>query len=250
MKIKTDVSDNVVKTDISNSIKIPVWDPKHFFNKYMKEYGSFTALIFGSRMSGKSNMLKHFLISKDGGKLVDKFDMIIIFSKTILNGHYQKFLKTKLMFDTYKPEVIEAMQKLHEQHKSQGKKFRWLIIFDDCVVNMKYQESITNCFYNSRHFGGSIIFLSQKASEAAQNWKNNITLFVVMKCGSRKERKYIAEDVIADAIEPQLDDKVKESQIFRTSMYIQTKLADNYNAIITTPFCEEKIKQYKAPLHR
>ena len=195
-------------------------------------------------------MLKHFLISKEGGKLVDKMDMIIVFSKTIINGHYAKFLKTKLLFDTYKPDVIDAMKKIHAERKAQGKKFNWLVIFDDCVTGMKYQESLTDNFYNGRHYGMSIIFLTQKASECSTNWRNNTTLYIILKSGSRKEKKYISENILADAIEPQIDINVREAQLYRIATHLQNTLTEDYNAIVTTPFCKRKIKQYKAPLHR
>jgi hypothetical protein len=227
---------------------IPEWDPKRFFNKFLKDYGSFTAIIQGCRMSGKSNLLKFFLTKAAGGKLIEKFDTICIFSKTILNGHYQKFIKSKLMFDEFKPDVLEALKQMHEQRKKEGKSFRFLVIFDDMITNnIKYQESITSFFYNSRHYGGSIFFLTQKASEVATGWRNNTMLFIVLKSMSRKEKKFIAESIIADAIEAQVPAHISEAELYRIGTRLQTKLLEDYNAIVLTPWCKRKIKQFKAP---
>lgn len=238
-----------VENKIQGNIKIdiPQWNPARFFAKYLKTYGSFTSIVTGSRMSGKSNMIKFFLKSQHGGKLMDKFDMIIIFSKTIENGQYS-FLKTKLMFADYQEGVLETVKKLYFSQKKQGKPFHSLVIFDDCVTGTKYKESIENHFYNSRHYHMSIIFLTQKASAASQNWKNNTTLFIILKSMSRKEKLYLSQDVIADGIEPQIPITVKEQQIVRIGTHLQTSMLDDYNAIIVTPFCKRKIKQFTAPL--
>jgi hypothetical protein len=231
------------------NIEIPLWDPRHFFNTYLKKYHSFTAILCGARMSGKSNLLKHFLISPAGGNLAKKFDSIIVFSETLLNNFYQKMLPNlRLMFDEYKPEIIEAMKQLYTQKKKQGKDFKFLVIFDDMVVNMKWAASIEKFFYNSRHYGGSVFFLTQKCSAASQNWKANTTLFVILQTASGKEKKYISKDIISDAIEPQMPETAKEAEIERAALRIQNQLVQNYRALIITPYCEQKIKQYLAPI--
>jgi hypothetical protein len=193
-------------------------------------------------------MVKFFLKSPKGGKLMEKFNMIVIFSKTIENGQYN-YLNSKLVFDNYNPGVLDTMKKLFFDQKKKGKLFRSLVIFDDCVSGMKYQESIDNHFYNSRHYNMSIIFLTQKASAASQNWKNNTSLFIIMRSMSHKEKKYLAEDVIADGIDDQLRD-IKQAQVYRIATYLQSTMLENYNAIIVTPFCPQKISQFTAPYLR
>ena len=246
MEVRTKVneSDNIVER-----IHIREWRPAKFFHKYLKTYNSFTAIISGSRMSGKSNFVKFLMCSNKGGKLADKFDMIVIFSKTILNGHYQSFLKTKLMFPEFNPLILTAMQNKHEEYKQKGKSFKFLVIFDDMITaNIKYQESITSFFYNSRHYGGSILFLTQKSSEVASGWRANTVLFVILKSLSRKEKKYNAETILADALEDILPVTTTEAQLYRIGTYLQTKKLEDFNALITTPMCKTKLKQFKAPL--
>lgn len=238
------------KIDKAPSIKIPIWCPKDFFVKSLKEMNSFTAIMIGSRHSGKSNMLKNFLINSEGGNLCKKFDMVVVFSKTLVNGYYQKFLKTKLLFEEFNPEIIDALKQTFAEQKKAGKKFRFLILFDDCLQGMKYQNAIENFFYNSRHYGGSCIFLSQKASMVSQNWKNNTDLFVILGAGSGKEKRYLAEDVVADAIEEQMPIS-KPGHVVAIAKKILNEVVQDYNALIITPFCKnDKIKQYTAPRMR
>jgi len=237
------------ESKISNEmLEIPQWQPDRFFKKVLKEYGSFTSIITGARMSGKSNMVKFLLTSHFGGCLRDKFDMIVIFSKTILNGHYQNFLSTKLLFEKYDPAVIETLKKIHFERKKRGLDFKFLVIFDDMATHMKWDESITDFFYNSRHYKGSIFFLTQKYSEASTNWRNNTMLTIILQGARRKEKLYAAKEAIVDGIEPLLPDDYPEAKMEKIASLLQTKLLVEYNAIIITPFCKRKIKQFRAPL--
>ena len=72
------------ESKISNEmLEIPQWQPDRFFKKVLKEYGSFTSIITGTRMSGKSNMVKFLLTSRFGGCLRDKFDTAHWFSNNM-----------------------------------------------------------------------------------------------------------------------------------------------------------------------
>ena len=65
---------------------IPLWNPKDYFKETLRKWNSFTMIISGSRMAGKSNFLKYLLCEP----LRNEFNMIVVFSKTIENGFYQK----------------------------------------------------------------------------------------------------------------------------------------------------------------
>lgn len=231
---------------------IPKWDPKHYFKKFLDKFNSFTAIISGSRMSGKSNFLKYCLTQPDGGKLMSKFNMIIVFSETVGSNHFYDFLGTKLMFERYEPGILEAMKKIHDQRKSEGNRFRFLVIFDDMAVGMRYQQTLVKFFCNSRHYGGSIFFLTQKASFLGPDIKNNTTLFCILQNGSVKERNYINEDVLVDGIEPLYYKITKnipsKSHLYRICSMTQNMLIRDYHMLVLTPFCEVKLKIFRPPL--
>lgn len=244
-----DISAGNSSDKISNIIKrIPYWDPAHYFKKFLDKYNSFTAIISGSRMSGKSNFLKFCLLHKDGGKLIEKFDMIVVFSETIKSNEFYNFLNTKLKFETFDPGVIQLLKRLHDQRKSEGKRFRFLLIFDDMAVGMKYQQEFIKFFCNSRHYGGSIFFLTQKSSLIGQDCKNNATLYCILKNGSMKERRYLSNDVVADGVSQLLPNIISKSEIENISNKVQLQLLRDYGMIVMTPFCEVMMKQFKPPL--
>jgi Poxvirus A32 protein len=249
MEVKTSVEDKIKST---GTISVPVWDPKDYFDRNLKKWNSFTCVIYGARMSGKSNMLKHILTGKECGKLADKFNTIVVFSKTVINGYYHGFLKKALMFDKFSDGPIETFKKYYANQKKQGKRYRWLVIFDDCMSNkQKYEEGISDIFTNGRHHGCSIVFLAQKATFVESTWKANTMLNIILKSGTFKEKKYLSENIIMDSMRPLLPETMTETKLRDQGLRLQDTLCKNYNAIVTTPFEDDvQLMQYKAALHR
>jgi len=228
--------------------KIAVWDPKEYFRSTLKQWKAFTMIISGSSKAGKSMLLKSFLIGDSN--LSKQFDFIIIFSKTLVNGFYSSFLETQLMFKDFNPGVIKDFMRLSEVKKKQGKSFKWLVILDDIVSNKsKYIEEITDLFYTGRHYGGSIIFLTQKASLMQTGWVANCMCFISLFAGSRNEKTYIAEKVLSDIIDEDFSNK-KLSEVERIAYLIQSHICKDYNSLVMLPYEKQKLFQYKAPLLR
>jgi len=225
---------------------IQTWNPTEYFDKTLKQWNGFTCIISGSRMSGKSMFLKNLLVGEP--KLANKFDFIIIFSKTLVNGFYSSFLDTSLMFTQFQEGVIDSFKKLHQQAIEKGKKFKWLCILDDMVDNKtKYKESLLDLFTCGRHYGASIFILTQKLSLLATGYIGNNMIFVNMFASSRQEKEYIANKIVTDAIDHDFS-HLKLSQVERTAYLIQTEICQDYNALIITPYEQTKIWRYKAPL--
>ena len=185
--MKDNVESN--KDKISELVSsIPTWDPKTYFDNMLKQWNSFTAIISGSRMAGKSAMLK-YLMHHPEVNLAKKFNLVVVFSKTIENGFYQSFIESKLMFKNFNPEVIHDLAKAHKEMKAKNKNFRFLIILDDFIDSRtKYNNDIADCFYLGRHIGCSIVCLTQKLSMLATGWFANTTLFICLFSGTRQEK--------------------------------------------------------------
>lgn len=226
--------------------KLEIWNPKEYFRNTLKTWGAFTSIISGSSKSGKSNLLKNLLVGETN--LLKQFDFVIIFSKTLVNGFYQSFIDSQLMFKEFQPAIINDFMRLSEQQKVKGKKFRWLVILDDIVSNKsKYVEEITDLFYTGRHYGASIIFLTQKASLMQTGWVANCMVFVSLFAGSRNEKQYISNKVIADVIDNEFSHK-KLTDVERIAYSIQTNICQDFQALVILPYEKEKIFKYKADL--
>jgi hypothetical protein len=223
------------------------WEPNDFFKRMITEYGAFTGIITGSSRAGKSNFLKYLLT---GEPHIEKyFDFILVFSRTLVNGFYQSFLDSKLMFAEYNENVIYDMEQLYAKKKLENKKFRWLVILDDIVDSKsKYIKSIEKIFFSGRHVGCSLIFLTQKMSLMNTGWVANCLFVVALFAGSRNEKLYVSEKVIAD----NLDEKYALKSIKQTehiAYLAHSSICRDYQALIILPYEKEpRIFKFKAPL--
>lgn len=223
------------------------WNPDKFFKSQLKEWKCFSSIITGSSRSGKSYLLKH-LLTMNKSKLLRKFDFVLIFSKTLVNGFYKSFINSDLMFYDYEPAIIEFMKQKYIEYQKQGKTFKWLVILDDCVdAKSKYYNHIQDLYFHGRHYQASIMFLTQKCSLMATGWMANSTLIICLFAGSRAEKDYIAEKILADAIDEHHQEK-KFNEVVRIAVNLQTNICKDYNALIITPYesHDSKVYQYKA----
>jgi len=227
---------------------IEVWNPKEYFDRTLKEWAGFTCVITGSSKSGKSCLLKDLMIGEC--HLQKKFDVVVVFSKTLINGFYQSFLEGKLMFKDFRPQVIEDLKVFAEKAKEKGKRFRWLVIFDDIAnARSKYQEEITDLFFSGRHYGASIIFLTQKCSLMNTGWIANTMVFISLFAGSRAEKQYLSEKAISDAIDSDFQE-FSNKDVERAAYIIQSSVCQDYQSLIILPYEKEKIFKFKAKVHK
>lgn len=225
---------------------IETWDPQAYFKAALKQWGAFTCIISGSRMAGKSNFLKNLLVGEP--KLAKEFDFILVFSKTLVNGYYQSFLDTRLLFDEFSDGAVGMMKRMHGEAKSKKKKFRWLCILDDIVdAKSKYNKSVMDLFLCGRHYGASIFYLTQKLGLLSTTFMANTMIFVVLFAGSRAEKEYVSEKVVADAIDGQFS-HLSLSKVERMAYLIQTEVCKDYNALVILPYENKKLWRFKAPL--
>lgn len=225
-------------------LNIPKWKPKEFFKDSLKKFNSFSSIISGSRTSGKSIFLKYLLVHSGGPNLLKSFDSVVIFSSSVQSGFWD-FTGSKLLFKNFNPGVIKAMKKIYFEQKSKGIDFKFLVILDDLAFDtkLKYDKTVSELYVSGRHFGASVSFITQKSSATNQMWKNNCTVFIICHSVARKEKKYLSEDVIADALDYQFTE-YPEAQLYRMGTAIQTKLLKNYNCLIITPYYKNKIYQF------
>lgn len=228
--------------------EIPQWHPKNSIGEVLKKNNSFTMVLTGSRASGKSELLKYILINKECG-ILDKFNLVVVFSKTLANGFYSSFIKSKLMFKEFRKDVIDEINRVSETHKAEGKPFRYLIILDDIIDGkIKYMDAIGDLFYCGRHFGASTIFLTQKLSFMSTGWLANTNFFVNLFTGSRMEKKFVNDRFIVDALYEKFPEK-KSSEIEHIGYYVLTKICQNYNSLVIEPYNPgNKLFRFKAKL--
>lgn len=233
------------KKDNLDVSSIPEWNPKTDLKTYVRKFGGISMIISGNRSSGKSTLLKYLLVSRECN-FISEFHNVIIFSKTLSNGFYEEFINTKLLFKEFDPEPIKLLNETFEKYKNQGKTYRYLVILDDIIdQKTKYIDGIGDLFYCGRHFGASVIFLTQKLSCINTGWIANTYFFIILQSGSRLEKKFVNDRLVIDALYENHEDK-KKADIEHMGYWFLSKICQNYNSIVIVPSGHQKIYQFLA----
>jgi hypothetical protein len=126
---------------------------------------SFTAYVVGKRNSGKSTLLLKMLLNKK--ILKGKFDEVIIINPTIEYDEKYKIIKFTDAYSKYSIELMEKLMNKFEKDIAENTNKKTLLILDDCITQQDFKSNtastpLNTMFVNGRHWGLSIIVLSQK----------------------------------------------------------------------------------------
>ena len=161
----------------------------------------FRMLIIGPSGSGKTNTLLHlinnlhpvdkiYLYAKDIGEKKYKF---------LINKREQEGLKNlndSKVFIEYSDDMNDVFNNINDYNKNRDEKV--LIIFDDMIAdimrNEKFKAIIKELFIRCRKPNVSTAFITQSYFRTPKDARLNITHYILMKIGSKKELKSIAEE--------------------------------------------------------
>jgi len=186
----------------------------------------FSALIFGSRRSGKSYYIKHIIENY----LKFKYQAIIVFTNTMSSNYYQDFLYPLMKYDIaiqiypdYDPMIIDKLKTLQEARLAKSEKmYNILIIFDDCSTSNERNESnLKKLFSMGRHppFNMSIIFSTQDPKFADTSWTNNSDYVMIFRFHSAYGVKRIKEIFLDNVItEQDIEKSGKTSRILSSEI--------------------------------
>ena len=163
----------------------------------------FRMLIIGPSGSGKTNTLLH---------LIDKFhpiDKIYLYAKDTDEEKYQYLInkreqaRIKNFNDPhavieYSSDMNDVLEDIYNYNKKRDKKV--LIIFDDMIADIMRSEKFKAIvkelfiFIRCRKLNISIVFTRQSYFRTPKDARLNSTHYILMKIGSKKELKSIAEE--------------------------------------------------------
>ena len=90
----------------------------------------------------------------------------------------------------------DVLDDINNYNKNRDKKV--LIVFDDIIADIEYNKNfkriIKELFYRARKINVSIVFTTQSCIRALKDARLNITHYILMKIGSKKELKRITEE--------------------------------------------------------
>ena len=164
-------------------------------------YWPFRMLIIGPSGSGKTNTLLH---------LINNFypiDKIYLYAKDTDEKKYQylinkreqagiKNLNDPHAFMKYSSDMNDVLDDINNYNKNRDKKV--LIIFDDMIADImrseKFKAIVKELFIRCRKLNISIVFITQPYFRTPKDSRLNSTHYILMKIGSKKELKNIAEE--------------------------------------------------------
>ena len=158
-------------------------------------------LIIGPSGSGKTNPFLH---------LIDKLhpiDKIYLYSNDTDEEKYQYLINKrelvgiKKLNDPYafienSNDMNDVLEDINNYNKNRDKKV--LIIFDDMIADImrseKFKAIVKELFIRCRKLNISIVFITQSYFRIPKDSRLNSTHYMLMKIGSKKELKSIAEE--------------------------------------------------------
>ena len=155
----------------------------------------------GPSGSGKTNTLLHLITN------FHPIDKIYLYAKDIGEDKYNylinkreqagiKNLNDPKAFVEYSDDMDDVFDNINNYNKNRDKKV--LIIFDDMIAdimrNEKFKAIVKELFFRCRKLNISIVFITQSYFRTPKDARLNTTHYILMKIGSKRELKYIAEE--------------------------------------------------------
>ena len=161
----------------------------------------FRMLIIGPSGSGKTNALLQLINN------LHPIDKVYLYAKDIHETKYDylinkreqagiKNLNDPQAFIEYSDDMNEVLDDINNYNKNRDKKV--LIVFDDMIADIEYDKNfkriIKELFYRARNINVSVVFITQSYFKALKDARLNITHYILMRIGNKKELKRIAEE--------------------------------------------------------
>ena len=161
----------------------------------------FRMLIIGLSGSGKTNTLLHLINN------LHPIDKIYLYAEGTEEKKYQflinkreqagiKNLNDPHAFIEYSNDMDDVFDNINNYNKNSDKKV--LIIFDDTIANImrsgKFKAIVKELFMRCRKLNISIVSITQSYFRTPKDARLNITHYILIKIGSKKEFKNIAEE--------------------------------------------------------
>ena len=161
----------------------------------------FRMLIIGPSGSFKTNTLLHLINN------LHPIDKIYLYVKDLSEKKYEflinkreqagkKNLNDPHAFIEYSNDMDDVLDDTDNYNKNRDKKV--LTVFDDMIAdimrNEKFKAIIKELFIRCRKLNTSIVFITQSYFRTPKDARLNSTHCILMKIGSKKELKSIAEE--------------------------------------------------------
>jgi hypothetical protein len=183
----TDVENEVPKS--ASEVRLLVFRPDEL-------PADFSMIVYGQRRSGKSNWTLWLMKT-----LASRFDRVVVFSATLMDGQYQRHVNEKLCFNKFCDRTLQTLIDMQKKDKSdkkpEDKCERTLVVMDDVLDQTKEirtSPALNSIFTQGRHFNCSIVVLTQHVKAMPPSFRKNVDACVVFRTYSHDMVKGYYED--------------------------------------------------------
>lgn len=158
---------------------------------------AFCAYIVGKRNRGKSHCLIRMLLHPK--LLKGKFDEVILINPTYdydVKYHVVKFTK---IYKEFSLELMDELVAYFEEKAKEEPKPKILLILDDCISQDNFKSHrndhpLNTIAVNGRHWGVSMIILSQKYNAVSSAIRNQLDYLMIFESKNHKEKEDLYEE--------------------------------------------------------
>lgn len=145
-------------------------------------------LIFGSQKSGKTTCMRALIYNEAKKKT---FDHCLLFSATKDKSSYD-FLDDEYKYEAYDLDALKKYVNMCRELNKREIVTKGLLILDDIVGELHFKNDFfSNLFSNHRHYGISIILISQSIITVPPQLRSLITYGCVYKYISEQDLEKI-----------------------------------------------------------
>jgi hypothetical protein len=184
------------------------------FRPKFKKGHAFAMLIFASRNSGKSYLVRHFI--RDYLKRINDIFIIVSDSPDTKRDYEPCMPEGTIYLNEMNYEIINDINKRNAELEKKGKNaLNTIILFDDKIGNnVKNDQNLLQIFTRGRHLYISLIFTSQSKKMADTAWTNNVDYVVVLKQNSAQQKESIIKNVLKGTVKTE-DPKQEDAYLRR-----------------------------------
>lgn len=155
-------------------------------------------VLIGKKDTGKSFLVKDILYHTRDCYPIGT----VISGSEVANGFFQEMVPSKLIYDKYKPEIIENIIKRQMKLKQMradrktSQDPRAFLILDDCLYDNTWiqQESTRYVFMNGRHVDLTTMITMQYPLGVPPNLRTNVDFIFILRENMIGNRKRIYEN--------------------------------------------------------
>lgn len=141
-------------------------------------------------LTGKTNTGKSYYARWLLYLLCDDIDELYVFCPTMKPKDWEDVTTKKHIFEEYNPNVIEDIIENQRKNIDASKPVKQIMIYlDDCIFSFKKDDKVlSSLFVKGRHYGISVMVISQKFRLLNNSIRSNADIIVVTKVINQQEK--------------------------------------------------------------